>query len=87
MIFPLSLIVTLTDGSWLLELYLASPIAEAVLLAQTAFWVPLLDDRSVAVMPDHLFLRGLIMLVISLVLVVLAQRLFQRLEGKFPEHL
>lgn len=87
MIYPYSRIVGLTDGHWLEQVYLANPIAEAVLLTQTAFWVPVLDDTSVAVMPDHLFERGLIMLAISLVLVAAAQRLFNRLEGKFPEHM
>jgi len=87
MIYPLSRIVDLTDGHWIEQVYLANPIAEAVLLAQTAFWVPVLDDTSVAVMPDHLFQRGLIMLAVCLVLVAAAQRLFNRLEGKFPEHL
>lgn len=87
MIYPLSRIMDLTDGHWIEQVYLANPIAEAVLLAQRAFWVPVLDDTSVAVMPDHLFQRGLIMLAICLVLVAAAQRLFIRLEGKFPEHL
>lgn len=87
MIFPLSRIVSLTGDTWILQVYLANPVAEAVLLAQRAFWVPVLEDKSVAVMPDHLFTRGLIMLAISVVLVALAQRLFQRLEGKFPEHM
>lgn len=87
MIYPLSRIVDLTDGHWIEQVYLANPIAESVLLAQTAFWVPVLDDTSVAVMPDHLFQRGLIMLAVCLVLVAAAQRLFNRLEGKFPEHL
>lgn len=87
MIYPFSRITGLTDNPWIIETYLANPIAEAALLAQTAFWVPLLDDKSVAVMPDHLFVRGLIMLAVGVVLVALAQRLFQRLEAKFPEHL
>ena len=38
-------------------------------------------------LPDHLFTRGLIMLAISLVLLVLAQRLFSRLEARVPERL
>ncbi|MDQ3628409.1 MAG: ABC transporter permease [Actinomycetota bacterium] len=87
MIYPFSRVVSLTEGNWIEQVYLTNPIAEAVLLAQTAFWVPVLDDRSVAVMPDHLFVRGLVMLVVCLGLVALAQRLFKRLEGKFPEHM
>ena len=38
-------------------------------------------------LPDHLFTRGLVMTGISIVLLVLAQRIFARLEAKVPERL
>jgi ABC-2 type transport system permease protein len=71
-------------------LYLYNPMAEAVLLMQRGFWVGTNEDPSATVathLPDHLFTRGLIMLAVSLVLLVLAQRIFARLEAKVPERL
>ena len=87
MIYPYVLIQNLTEGSWAEEAYLANPIAEAVLLSERAFWVPVLGPDDSYVMPDHLFERGLIMLALGLLLVWGAQRLFTRYETKFAEHL
>ena len=39
------------------------------------------------VLPQHLFLLGWIMLAVSLVALVLCQKAFSRLEGKFAERL
>ncbi|MEV7431598.1 ABC transporter permease [Nocardioides sp. NPDC092400] len=72
------------------ELYLLNPIADAVLLVQRAFWVGSTSDpeRTAAEqIPDHLLLYGLGSLVGSLVLLLLAQLLFSRLENKIPERL
>lgn len=87
MIFPFMLIRDLTDGNWVEQVYLLNPVADAVLLAQRAFWVPVLDDSDEYVMPDYLFERGLILLGASLFLVWGAQKLFTRLEVKFAERL
>ena len=54
------------------------------------FWTGTTSDPDATAaehMPDHLFTRGLIMLGISIVLLVLAQRIFSRLEAKVPERL
>jgi ABC-2 type transport system permease protein len=88
MIYPFDLIARRTDGNWLEQLYLANPVAEAVILGQRCFWSPTLDDDSYTpVFPDHLLLRGVCTLAACLVLVWLAQRLFSRLEGKFAEQM
>ncbi len=83
------------------ELYLANPIAEAVQLIQRGFWYPTCAPTC-AVMPnpngdgttvpapefaDHLFTRGFIMLAVGLVLVVVSQMVFARLEKSIPERL
>jgi ABC-2 type transport system permease protein len=71
-------------------LYLYNPMAVAVLLMQRGFWVGTTDDPAVTVatqLPDHLFTRGLVMTAVSLVLLVLAQRVFAKLEAKVPERL
>jgi ABC-2 type transport system permease protein len=102
MMYPFSLIWQAREAHPLLyQIYMANPIAEAVLLMQRLFWwdvVPASDKQghhlvhaaaqSGAVQfPPDLWTRGLIMLAVSLVLVVLAQRFFSRVEGRFPERL
>ncbi len=72
------------------ELYLASPLCIAVLLNDRAFWIPASDnpETEVAVqLPSYLFERGAIMLVLGLVFVGIAQKVFSRLEGRFAEKL
>ncbi len=75
------------------QYYLLNPLAEAVLLFQRGFWVGVPDgnlSRSQIIaehMPDHLLLRGFGMLAASLVLLVIAQMVFSRLENKVPERL
>jgi ABC-2 type transport system permease protein len=69
------------------EVYLANPVATAVLLFQRCFWSGVVGDPSQTLYPDHLMLRGLIMLAIGLVFLVTSQRVFRRLESKFPERL
>jgi ABC-2 type transport system permease protein len=73
---------------WAYELYFANPLAEAVMLMQRLFWAPTLEPAEYAKeFPPDLWQRGFIMATISLALVVLAQKFFSRLEGKFPERL
>ena len=89
MMYAYSMISELgTNHRWAYELYFANPLAESVLLMQRLFWAPTVDaDEAAAQFPTDLFERGLIMLAICSVTLVLAQRLFARLEGKFPERL
>jgi ABC-2 type transport system permease protein len=89
MIYPYTLVAT-RFGPDHVELYLLNPLSEAVLLLQRCFWIPTTDDpatSAITQMPDHLYTRGLIMLVISLVALFVAQVVFSRLENKFPERL
>jgi ABC-2 type transport system permease protein len=70
--------------------YLLNPLAEAVLLMQRCFWVTTTDDPAASVvteMPDHLFAIGFAHLGGALVVLVIAQLVFIRLEKKFPERL
>ncbi len=89
MIYSYDKVARVGADSWFNNVYLANPMAEAVLLSQRCFWIPSLDPSQFrsGFMPDHLFTRGFIMIGISLVLVWLAQRLFTRLEGNFAERL
>jgi ABC-2 type transport system permease protein len=91
MIYPFARIKQSSlGGTWFVQLYLANPLAEAVLLMQRCFWVPSTKHPLVSAaedMPSHLFTRGLVSLAACLVILALAQRAFTRLEGKFAERL
>ena len=81
---------SLKNNPHLIELYLANPVAEAVLLFQRGFWVGATKHPQATIareLPDHLFLRGSIALVACLTLLVMSQLVFSRLEGKMPERL
>jgi ABC-type polysaccharide/polyol phosphate export permease len=74
----------------LYQIYLANPVAQAVLLLQRLFWYPLIDDKSTIggrAFPPDLFERGLITLVLCLCLLWLGQKFFARAESSFPERL
>jgi ABC-2 type transport system permease protein len=83
------------------QVYLANPVAEAVMLIQRGFWYPTCDGPC-AVMPrsdtdptlvpapefaDHLYTRGFIMLGVGLLMLVVGQWVFARLEKSIPERL
>jgi ABC-2 type transport system permease protein len=73
---------------WAYELYFANPLAEVVMLMQRLFWAPTLEPEQYAnEFPPDLWERGFIMLGACLVLLLLAQRIFARLEVRFPERL
>jgi ABC-2 type transport system permease protein len=80
-------VVDVIGGTWLEQLYLANPVAVAVLLNQRAFWVPSIDGDTSSLMPEHLLLRGSLTLVACLLLVAAAQAVFTRLESGFAEKL
>jgi ABC-2 type transport system permease protein len=89
MMYPYTLVETRL-GESVAEYYLFNPMAEAVLLVQRGFWTGTTSDPAYTEglhLPDHLFTRGLVMTLIALVCVVLAQRLFSRLESHVPERL
>ncbi len=70
------------------EAYLASPLCQAVLLNNRAFWIPsLTDNEAQGQLPSHLFERGAVMIVLGLLFVWLGQVVFSRLEGRFAERL
>jgi ABC-2 type transport system permease protein len=73
---------------WAYELYFANPLAEVVMLMQRLFWAPTLKPAEYAdEFPPDLWERGFVMLALCLGLLLVAQRFFSRLEGKFPERL
>lgn len=89
MIYPYDRIASLLGGTGWEQVYLANPIANAVLLFEQLFWVPTVPENAEfpVVMPDHLLTRGAVVLLASLILLALAQRVFTRLEGGIVERL
>ena len=91
MIYPFSLVESrFAKIPWVADVYLLNPIAEAVLLMQRCFWVPLTNDPETAMvehLPPDLWSRGLIMLALSVVGLGLAQVWFSKLERRVPERL
>lgn len=85
MIYPFTLIEDKVAGTWILDLYLANPLANGVILMQQLFWVPTVEQAPV--MPDHLLTRGAIVLFCCLLFLGAAQWVFSKLEAKFAERL
>lgn len=88
MIYPYSMVADRFDAA--AKYYLYNPIADAVLLFQRAFWVGTTEHPETLTktdLPSHLYSRGLAMLVVSIVILVIAQVVFSRLENKIPERL
>ncbi|HET7351276.1 MAG TPA: ABC transporter permease [Marmoricola sp.] len=89
MIYP----YTMVDdrfGPGLVDLYLANPIAQAVLLMQRAFWVGTTSDPAATAseqLPPNLFVLGSISVGVALVVLVVGQWVFSRFENRIPEHL
>jgi ABC-2 type transport system permease protein len=79
----------LLHGNWLEQLYLANPVTIAILGMQRALWAA--GDTTTGPMaqvwPPDMALRLLITLVVSFVLLWLAQRAFARLQGNFAQEL
>jgi ABC-2 type transport system permease protein len=72
------------------QYYLLNPLAEAVLLNQRCFWVGVTDDPALHIqndLPEHLFAIGFAQIGVALLVLLLAQVVFARLENKFAERL
>jgi ABC-2 type transport system permease protein len=88
MIYPYTMVEERFPGYT--DLWLANPIAIAVLLLQRCFWVGTTDHPAVTAateLPPDLYQRGLVALGVSLVLLVIAQYIFAKYESKIPEML
>ncbi len=88
MIYPYSLVAERFGAA--ADYYLWNPMAIAVMLVQRGFWVGTTSDPEEVArteLPPNLFELGLWSLLGSLVLLVVAQRVFSRLEQRIPERL
>ncbi|WP_395640431.1 ABC transporter permease [Pseudolysinimonas sp.] len=82
-VYSFPFVAQAAGGGWLVEAYLASPITLGVLGFEKAMWVAGADQ----VWPDMLELRLALALLGSLVLLLVAQRVFTKLEGNFAQEL
>ncbi|MEO5853486.1 MAG: ABC transporter permease [Nocardioides sp.] len=85
MMYPYAIITERFGTGTIHTIYMANPVAEAVLLIQRGFWWTTTDESLEANFPPDLWQRGFIMLGVCLVLLAVAQWVFSRLEGKVPE--
>jgi ABC-2 type transport system permease protein len=82
-VYSYKFVVDALGGSWLEQLYLANPITLGIMAFQRALWSAGADEPW----PADLELRIVIALAVSLLLVVVSQRVFARLEGNFAQEL
>jgi ABC-2 type transport system permease protein len=86
MVYPVTAVQHALGGGPLLQVYLLNPLVPAVQLLQRAFWAPTVASGTSTLLP-HLFLRGGITLAVVVVLLVLGQRVFSKLQPKFAQEL
>lgn len=70
---------------WLFTIYMANPLTSAIELFHSAFWVPTLD--SPAARPSHLWEVGAIGFVGAIILLLVGQFVFRKMEGRFAQDL
>ena len=102
MMYPYTLVqIRFENFPIIAHLYLLNPITEAVLLMQRAFWITTVSPADAAEagqefgfqpglavnFPPHLFLRGAIFILFSIVFLAFAQWVFSRLDDKIPDRL
>ncbi len=72
---------------WLLDVYSGNPVTIAVMCFQKAFWIADNPDFPPAAYPPDMLLRSAIVLGLGVVLVLVFQRVFARLQGNFAQEL
>ncbi len=81
-------------ASWLAELYLLNPISISMIAFDRGIWKAGSEDRVIEgniipaqPWPEHMDIRLLITAIVGLVFVVIAQRIFARLQGNFAQEI
>jgi ABC-2 type transport system permease protein len=84
-LYPISA-VERAAPAWVTVLYQLNPLTAAVQFFHRAFWFPG-TSRQAGDVPSELWTYGLTGLVISLLILVVGQSVFTRLEGRFAQEL
>jgi ABC-2 type transport system permease protein len=82
-IYSWGMVAKIIGPGVLLEIYTNNPITLAVLGMQRGFW----QGNEATVYPDMMLMRMAIALAVGLILLVVCQRAFNRLEGDFAQSL
>jgi len=85
-VYSVTFVHQVLQGSWVEELYLANPMTLGVLGMQKAMWVAGAVDPA-QYWPPLLGVRMLIALGVGLIALYFAQRVFSRLQGNFAQEL
>lgn len=83
-VYSLEMVTHVIRSSFILDLYVNNPLTLAVLGFQRALWMG--GGANTIYPPDH-FLRMIIAIVVGLVILVLFQRVFSRVQGNFAQEL
>lgn len=78
-------LATLGWPDWMLEIYLLNPITQAVELFHYAFWYPV--TQTDLALPPALAINTLWTFLISVLVLLIGQAVFRRLEGRFAQDL
>ena len=73
------------DGNWLEQVYLANPVTVVVLAFQKAIWTS--GAAAGLSYPPEIGTRLIVTALVSVLLILVAQRIFARLEGNFAQEL
>jgi len=85
-VYSVTAVKSILGSSIISEIFLSNPITLAVLGMQKAIWAAGSQDPT-QFWPSHLALRMLIALGVSFILLIVAQRIFARLQGNFAQEL
>lgn len=85
-VYSMGFVHSAIGGTVLEEIYLANPVTLGVLGMQKAMWVSGSEDPT-QYWPEFLWLRMLIAIVVCGVLLLIAQRIFSRLQSNFAQEL
>jgi ABC-2 type transport system permease protein len=85
-VYSVTFVHNALQGSWIEQIYLANPVTLAILGMQRAMWVSGVNDPT-QFWPEDLGLRMVIALIVALVALFFAQRIFSRLQGNFAQEL
>ncbi|CAN5207611.1 ABC transporter permease [soil metagenome] len=88
-VYPFTFVHRELAGNWLEQLYLMNPATIAIIGAQKALWTSGSNGAGgiVQYWPPNLDLRLAVVLVVSIVLLWVSQRIFSRLQGNFAQEL
>lgn len=88
-VYSYTFVHNILHGGLAEQIYLANPVTIVIISMQKALWAA--GDTATGAMaqswPEHLEVRLLIVLLVSLILAWIAQRIFARLQGNFAQEL